>query len=549
MKKGGVTFNIQSINILRAIALVIPIVLTLYGALIQSGSVDQSNYVNDIVYFFIIGSWIMFGSLNFLFPSKSHAGSLIQLSIYHVLAVLYILFVCGVSSPFIFFWVLLMLATYILVGDSGLRLNVMTLFAVVAADLILNYQESGQQLLMTDTVVLICIMAIGTGVIAIAKALQIDLNKLAITEAREGLQRDRVTTIINNLTDAVISSDRGGTIRMYNAACLSLLDTNDNLTDKNIDDILPLTDGEDNQVVFSELLRDAKTVTIRDDLYYKFEDGETIRLEVTFAPIRSSYSRSARGEAEEGYVAILRDVTKSKSLEEERDEFISVVSHELRTPITITEGTLSNLQLMRERGKTDDEVMDKAIGDAHKQVLYLAGMVNDLSTLSRAERGVADEPEVIDVRELINDTFNQYQPEAKEKGLQLDLDADTKLGYVKTSRLYLSELLQNFVTNSIKYTKKGSVTIRAHLKAGEVTFGVQDTGIGMSKTDQKKIFDKFYRSEDYRTRETSGTGLGLYVSAKLARKIGTKIELKSRLNHGSTFSFQLPSVKKESNED
>lgn len=545
MKKGGVIFNVQSINILRAIALVVPIVLTLYGALIQSGVVDQTNYTSDSVYFLIIGSWIMFGSLSFLFPSKKLTSSFIQLAIYHVLAVLYILFVCGLSSPFVFLWILLMLATYIIAGDSGLRLNIMTLFAVVAADLILNYQAIGQSLLMTDTVVLICIMAIGTGVIAIAKALQVDLNKLAITEASESLQRDRVTTIINNLTDAVISSDRSGTIRMYNAACLSLLDTNDDLVNKNIDKILPVTDGDDQPVLFSELLREAKTATLRDDLYYKFEDGETIRLEVTFAPIRSSYSRSARGEAEEGYVAILRDVTKTKSLEEERDEFISVVSHELRTPITITEGTLSNLQLMRQRGTTEDEVMDKAIGDAYKQVLYLAGMVNDLSTLSRAERGIADAPEIIDVRELINDTFNQYQPEAEAKGLHLDLDADTKLGHVKTSRLYLSELLQNFVTNSIKYTKKGSVTITAHLKAGQVTFGVQDTGIGMSKTDQKNIFNKFYRSEDYRTRETSGTGLGLYVSAKLARKIGTKIELKSRLNHGSTFSFHLPSAPKD----
>ena len=69
---------------------------------------------------------------------------------------------------------------------------------------------------------------------------------------------------------------------------------------------------------------------------------------------------------------------------------------------------------------------------------------------------------------------------------------------------------------------------------------MKDTGIGISKSEQVKIFDKFYRSEDYRTRETGGTGLGLYVVTKLARKIGTEIQLKSRLNHGSTFSFTIP---------
>jgi len=73
---------------------------------------------------------------------------------------------------------------------------------------------------------------------------------------------------------------------------------------------------------------------------------------------------------------------------------------------------------------------------------------------------------------------------------------------------------------------------------------VKDTGIGISKSDQQKIFQKFFRSEDYRTRETNGTGLGLYVARKLASKIGTKISFTSRLNHGSTFSFSLPVIKK-----
>ena len=75
-----------------------------------------------------------------------------------------------------------------------------------------------------------------------------------------------------------------------------------------------------------------------------------------------------------------------------------------------------------------------------------------------------------------------------------------------------------------------------------MNISVVDTGIGISKADRERVFDKFYRSEDYRTRETRGTGLGLYVAMKLARKLNTRIELKSRLNHGSTFSIELESV-------
>jgi signal transduction histidine kinase len=172
-------------------------------------------------------------------------------------------------------------------------------------------------------------------------------------------------------------------------------------------------------------------------------------------------------------------------------------------------------------------------------------MVNDLSTLSRAERGIADITEEIEVRPLIDKLYNEYLPQAEAKKLHLNLDADVKLGTISASRLYLEELLQNFITNSIKYTREGSITLHVHLKKNIVEFAVSDTGIGIGKNEQKKIFQKFYRSEDYRTRETGGTGLGLYVAAKLARKLGCSIELESRLNHGSTFSFTLPVITKK----
>jgi len=173
--------------------------------------------------------------------------------------------------------------------------------------------------------------------------------------------------------------------------------------------------------------------------------------------------------------------------------------------------------------------------------MYLASMVNDLSTLSRAERGVADTPEEVDVTAMLNELYHRYAERAERKKLSLDIDAGPRLGVVVTSRLYLEEILQNFITNSIKYTDTGSVKLIARRDKNGVRFTVKDTGIGMSKADQKHIFQKFYRSEDYRTRETSGTGLGLYVVQKLSQKIGIEVEVESRLNHGSTFSFLLPS--------
>jgi two-component system phosphate regulon sensor histidine kinase PhoR len=112
-----------------------------------------------------------------------------------------------------------------------------------------------------------------------------------------------------------------------------------------------------------------------------------------------------------------------------------------------------------------------------------------------------------------------------------------------SSSLYVREILQNFVTNSLKYTEKGHVTLGARPVPNGVELSVSDTGIGISKSDQERVFDKFFRSEDFRTRKTNGTGLGLYVTMKLARLIHAEINLTSSLSKGSTFTIFIPNLK------
>lgn len=369
------------------------------------------------------------------------------------------------------------------------------------------------------------------------------LARIDSKAADEGKRRSisehqRMITLINNITDAILSTDEHGIINTYNSATLNLIDTNNDIDGEHISQVLNLETTNKKPIdVFKELTK-SSTIRQRDDIIMPIDDKDYVRLEVTFAPVQGGDKMTP-----DGYVLILRDITKMKSLEEERDEFISVVSHELRTPITIAEGSLSNAKLLIEHNMM--KKIPEAIDESHKQILFLARIVNDLSTLSRAERGIADETEIINITELAAQINSEYSPQAEEKGLAFNLDIGGRLGSVKASRLYLEELIQNFITNSIRYTPKGSVTLSIKKnKTGEIVFKVIDTGIGISKADIGKIFDKFYRAEDYRTRETKGTGLGLYVSAKLAKKLGCKIEVESRLNHGSTFGFKLKEFKK-----
>lgn len=539
MYKGGPIYTPRSERIFRFAGLFIPIILIIYGIFIKLDFIRVAHTI-DLIGLFLLTFWCLYISiLQFIVPSKTKLDSGLRLVAYHLLIGSYLIFISGIASPFVACWLLLMLASFLYFSERGLQLCIFAFVATVGIDIIL-WRHVSITIITFDLVALIAILMVGVVIMGISRTQAVVRGELNRSKAQESLQRDRISTIVNNLTDAILSTDTDGIIRVYNAASLNLLDTNDSLNGRHIDEILPLIDQKESAISLFKKFQNTKTVIKRDDLFFLFDDGERIRLEITFSPIRNSYDHSKNSKNHDGYIIIMRDITKSKSLEEERDEFISVISHELRTPITIAEGTISNVQVMMDHPDITNDMLKDAINTAHDQVIFLANMVNDLSALSRAERNSIDDSEEIDIRELAHRLLNKYTDEAKAKKIHLDIDLPTKLDKINVSKLYLEELLQNLIVNAIKYTKKGSVKIIINQKDNNITFSVKDTGIGISKPDQAKVFEKFYRSEDFRTRETGGTGLGLYVAAKLAHKLGTKINLTSRLNFGSTFSFTLP---------
>lgn len=351
------------------------------------------------------------------------------------------------------------------------------------------------------------------------------------------LAHERLTSLINSMADGVIAVDKQFRVVIYNGAAMNILDRNDTIEHKHLSDIFHPVDKDNRPVDVNKLVRAAHTPTASRDLRLTYGDGSIVNLYTSIAPVHLGYGE----QGEQGFVILLRDITTEKSLEEERDEFISVTSHELRTPIAITEGNISNALFVAE--KTGDvEQIKHALKEAHNQVLFLADLVNDLSMLSRAERNAKPvDVGPIDVAGLVEELLHNYQPQAEAKGLKLntDLKLEPEKHFI-SSKLYVREVLQNFITNSIKYTETGSVTIHAATAADGINFAVSDTGIGISHADQQRIFEKFFRSGDYRTTKASGTGLGLYVTAKLARMLGANIEVQSELNKGSNFTISIP---------
>ncbi len=352
------------------------------------------------------------------------------------------------------------------------------------------------------------------------------------------MEHERLTSLVNSMADGVLAVDNSMEIVLSNGAALNILDVNSTLKGHKLGDVVHIKDKNKRSVDIERLVAKASTPTTSRDLLLVYEDNSTINLYLSIAPVHLGYGRRGK----QGYVLMMRDITHEKSLEEERDEFISVVSHELRTPIAIAEGDISNAQFMVEKSQ-DIAQIKQALQEAHGQILYLADMINDLSTLSRAERGkLTLEVENIDVPAMMEELKTGYKPQAEEHGLKFEAKTGEGVKTLQSSTLYVREILQNFLTNSIKYTEKGSVTLTAEKVDRGTTFSVQDTGIGISKGDQEKLFDKFFRSEDYRTRKTNGTGLGLYVTMKLARLLHAEIDVQSELNKGSTFTIFIPDL-------
>ena len=462
----------------------------------------------------------------------------IYMVIYHIVFGLTLVFIIPVDSPFVYLWALLLFFSDYYYQTKGLVLSASALFAALMTSI--WYQTGGIELLsvLSVSLAIAVIVSICLIVSKLAFGNRSERKQLDTQYIQAEYEHDRLLTLINTMADAVIATDDEGVITTYNGAALDLLNTNKTLAGLSIDRVLKLidTDGKDFNLI--QLARATQYLTRRNDVSLPINDDDNVNLDISISRISSSIMKSDK----QGFTFILRDITEKKSLAEERDLFISEVSHELRTPITISEGDMSMAVLLVEKEKPDIGQIKDSIIKAHEQVVYLADMVNDLSSLSRAQmENKGMEVTSFNVTEVIDELMQTYSPQAEAKGLYFKTDIIPFIPAITTSELYFKEIMQNFVTNAVKYTKKGGIVIKAQsVDKDNVIVSVIDTGAGIARSEQNKVYQKFWRSEDPYTRSTSGTGLGLYITAKLADRIGGYLMLESEIKKGSTFSIVIP---------
>lgn len=242
-----------------------------------------------------------------------------------------------------------------------------------------------------------------------------------------------------------------------------------------------------------------------------------------------------------GGIAIFDDISDIVAAERTKNEFISMVSHELRTPLTSIKGFVT--AVLEGRAGEINEKQKHFLSTSREQSNLLLNLINDLLDLSRLESGQIEIDRVrIPVEPLIEQAAESVVPLARRKQVQLQVEAAADLPYLWADRNKILQVLQNLLTNAIKFSAlEGRVELRAVLVDPDtLLLIVRDNGIGITPADQERIFDPFYQVENIQTRRVGGTGLGLPIVKNIIEAHGGRIELESQPEVGSTFRIYLP---------
>lgn len=240
-------------------------------------------------------------------------------------------------------------------------------------------------------------------------------------------------------------------------------------------------------------------------------------------------------------------IKKLEQMADFRKRFIGDVSHELKSPIFAAQGYIHTLL---DGALKDKEVRVKFLNKAGKSIDYMDSLVQDLLLLSQIETGgVTMLFDYFDLIKLVEEVFDHFEHRAAKKAISLELKYDLSPIVVFADYSRILQVMQNLVSNAIKYNKeRGNVTI--HLKEHDETIQIDilDNGIGIPKKDVNNIFNRFYRVDISRSKKSGGTGLGLAIVKHLLDSHNSKIEVKSTLGKGTTFTFTLPKHKRWINE-
>ncbi|MDY0395358.1 HAMP domain-containing sensor histidine kinase [Virgibacillus halophilus] len=227
---------------------------------------------------------------------------------------------------------------------------------------------------------------------------------------------------------------------------------------------------------------------------------------------------------------------------EKQEIFVSDASHELKTPISIVK---SYAQLLKRRGAENPAVFHEAIEAIDSEADRMQNLVEQMLQLAKSQ--VETNTETVELSKLVLDAYKTFSGAYKEREMYCDISEEAAALVVKGNQPQLQQIIYILIDNALKYTEN-AIEMKLSSEDGRASFKVKDHGEGISSADLEHIFDRFYRVDKARTRESGGTGLGLPIAKQIAQGHGGKLTVESVIGYGTTFTLQLP-LEKEANQE
>lgn len=319
--------------------------------------------------------------------------------------------------------------------------------------------------------------------------------------------------IVSTLSEGLVVLGRGGRVLSFNNSAASLLKE----------------DLEGNKPFLAYL----KSPDAKDTVLSALDgnDGET-----SFKVRSKIIELSAYSSGSGGAVVLMRDITEKSERERMRKEFTANVSHELKTPITTIMGFS---ELMENPNLEKDKVSDFA-HEINKEALRLRDIVGDIIELSSLDEGYRGESEEINVKEAVDEEIRKLEHKAEENGVTLENNIVSSISIHGWKKVF-SDVISNLLDNAIRYNRKGGcVKVEGEEREGKIEISVSDNGIGIPQDSLERIFERFYRVDKSRSRESGGTGLGLSIVKNGVERMGGEVKVESTPNEGSVFTLLFP---------